>query len=68
MEITNEERPNNPESNGRRGCSTGRLNVRRPKIPERTKIVNEMKKLSSLKIMYIDRKINRNGINSFIDE
>jgi len=51
IETAREDNPKSPERRGRRGCSTGRLNVRRPRTPERRKIVNERKKLSSLKII-----------------
>lgn len=50
-EIISAEIPNNPESNGRRGCSMGKENVRIPTNPERRKIVSERKKFSSLNMI-----------------
>jgi hypothetical protein len=47
----NPERPNKPESKGRRGSFTGRLKVKSPRSPAKTKTVIEIKKFSSLKII-----------------
>jgi len=49
-ETVRAERPKRPVSNGRRGCSIGRLNVRMPKKPARAKIVKDIKNSSSLNI------------------
>ncbi len=65
--IINVDVPNNPVSNGRRGCSTGRLKVARPKNPARMKVVSVKRKFSSLKIKYNERKIKMKGRIVFIE-
>ena len=61
-ETSKEERPNKPVSKGRRGSFTGREKVRKPRNPERVKIIRELRKESSVKIRNKETKIRMKGI------
>lgn len=64
--VISPERPKRPESKGRRGSLTGRLKVKSPRNPAKMKIAEDRIKLSSLNMIYRERKINRKGIIVFI--
>lgn len=49
-EINSEDKPKSPESKGRRGCLTGRLNVNNPRSPASENTIKLTIVFSSLKI------------------
>lgn len=67
MLIIREEIPNKPVSKGKRGSLTGRLNVKRPKNPERIKITREGTISFSERIRKREMKMRINGIIEVIN-